>query len=322
MTGELPDYAALRSRTDAPAGSSWGLLGDLGTIAHLDPARVLAGVGCVATGEVYNLDYPVNAFDPPTSATRLPARHHIFQKRPTHRDDYLDSFYLQGTTQIDGLRHQAHGEAGFYNGVDPELLVEDGGPLGIDTWAEHGIAGRGVLLDIDRHLIATRGAGLDHAGAESFPVALLSEVAQRQGVELRRGDILLVRTGWAKHYFEALTDEQRRAFPGDLRCSGLAQSEDAVAWLWDKGIAIIAADNVAVEVVPPLGTPEFARVSSDHRLHPVLIAKLGLPLGELWHLDDLAEACSQDGRYDMLIVASPLNLRGGVGSPANAVAIR
>jgi kynurenine formamidase len=323
MTAErLPDYAGLRERTDAPSGSSWGLLGDLGTIGLLTAARVRDGVGCVVTGDVYNLDWSINAFDPPTSATRHPARHHIFQKRPTHRDDYLDSLYLQSTTQIDGLRHHAHPESGFYNGTEPEKLVEDGGPLGIDVWAEHGIVGRGVLLDVDRHLVATRGSGLDHAGGESFPVGLLAAVAEAQGVALRSGDIVLIRTGWAEHYFEGMTPAEREAFPGSLRCSGLAQSEEAVGWLWDQGVSLLVADNIAVEAVPPVPSSDFARVSPDGRLHPVLIAKLGLPLGELWRLDDLAAACERDGRYDMLVVASPLNLRGGVGSPANAVAIR
>lgn len=320
MTGELPDYAALRARKDAPAGTSWGLLGDVGTIAHLDRARVLEGIRCVRDGDVFNLDYAINAFDPPTAATRKNAEHHIFQKRPTHRDDYVDALYLQGTTQIDGLRHQGHTVSGFYNGIGPDDLVEDGGPIGIDRFAEHGIVGRGVLLDVERHLVRTRGHGLAHGAPESFAVGLLDEVAQAQGVEVRRGDILLLHTGWCTYYF-GLGDDERRALPGTLKASGLQQSEEAVAWLWDRGVALVAADNIAVEVVPPAPERGFD-LSDDRRMHPVLIAQLGLPLGELWKLDALAAACAEDGRYEMLVVASPLNLRGGVGSPANAVAVR
>lgn len=321
MNDGLPDYAGLRARKDVPAGTSWGLLGELGTIAHLDAARVLDGIRCVVDGEVFNLDYAINAFDPPTAATRKNAQHHIFQKRPTHRDDYLDALYLQGTTQIDGLRHQGHTVSGFYNGTPPDELVEDGGPIGIDRFAEHGIVGRGVLLDVDRHLVATRGRGLDHGAPESFPVSLLDEVAAAQGVQVLPGDILLLHTGWCSYYF-GLGDEERAALPGALKASGLQQSENAVAWLWDRGIALVAADNIAVEVVPPAPEPGYVELSEDGRLHPVLIAQLGLPLGELWKLDALAAACAQDERFEMLVVASPLNLRGGVGSPANAVAIR
>ncbi|WP_162606509.1 cyclase family protein [Jiangella asiatica] len=319
---QLPTYIELGRRSDAPAGSSWGLLGDLGTIGLLTADRVRQAASCVVTGQVYNLDYPVNAFDPPPSATRRPTRHHVFQKRPTHRDDYLDSFYLQGTSQIDGLRHQGHPDHGFYNGAPAEELVAGKGPLGIDSWAEHGIVGRGVLLDVDRHLRARRGVGLDHATGESFAHELLDTVADAQGVELRRGDIVMLRTGWARYYFDEMTEAQRQSLPTALRCSGLAQSGAALAWLWDRGIALLAADNVAVEVVPSIAAQEFTKVSPDRRLHPPVIALLGMPLGELWRLDHLAEACARDGRYDMLVVASPLNLPGGVGSPANAVAIR
>jgi hypothetical protein len=57
-------------------------------------------------------------------------------------------------------------------------------------------------------------------------------------------------------------------------------------------------------------------------LHWPLIALLGMHLGELWRLDELADECAADGRYEFMLVAKPLNLLGGFGSPANAVAIR
>jgi hypothetical protein len=56
-------------------------------------------------------------------------------------------------------------------------------------------------------------------------------------------------------------------------------------------------------------------------LHRVLIPLLGLTIGELWDLDELAEACNERGAYDFLLTAEPLNMTGGVGSPANALAI-
>jgi len=319
---DLPRYAELGGSPGVPRGASWGLLGSIGTISLLTAEKVRDGVACVSDGTVFNLDWPLDAFDPPTSATRRRPEHHIFQKRPTHRDDWLDSFYLQGSTQIDGLRHQAHGKFGFYGGTPAAELVEQGGPIGIDGFAEHGIVGRAVLLDVDRHLRRTRGHGLDHRAGEAFPITTLIETAADECVEIRRGDILLMRTGWTRHYFEVMTAAERERLPHELVSTGLAQSEQALAWLWDTGVALIAADNTSVEVVPPVGGPAFQAISPDGRLHPAAIAMLGLPFGELWRLDELAEACAADGRYDMLVVASPLNLRGGVGSPANAVAIR
>jgi hypothetical protein len=57
-------------------------------------------------------------------------------------------------------------------------------------------------------------------------------------------------------------------------------------------------------------------------MHQQLIALLGMAIGELWRLDELAEDCARDGIYEFLVVSKPLNLVGGVGSPANAVAIK
>ncbi len=57
-------------------------------------------------------------------------------------------------------------------------------------------------------------------------------------------------------------------------------------------------------------------------LHFQLLPRLGLPIGELWDLESLADACASDGRYDFLLTSAPLRLRGGVASPPNALAIR
>jgi hypothetical protein len=104
-----------------------------------------------------------------------------------------------------------------------------------------------------------------------------------------------------------------------------------VAWLWDHQISLLAADNVAVEaypVKPNSGLVDSEECQSgtgtphDGMLHRPLISLLGLFLGELWHLEDLAQACHADGVYEFLLSAKPLNLVGGVGSPANAMAIK
>jgi kynurenine formamidase len=78
-------------------------------------------------------------------------------------------------------------------------------------------------------------------------------------------------------------------------------------------VAAVCADNVAVEVTPPRG--------ADTRLHPALLGLLGLAMGELFDLSELGEACAARGRYEFLFVAKPWRLPGGLGSPANAMAI-
>jgi hypothetical protein len=56
-------------------------------------------------------------------------------------------------------------------------------------------------------------------------------------------------------------------------------------------------------------------------LHRRLIPLQGMALGELWLLDELSRACAEEGRYEFLLVAAPLHLPRGVGSPANAYAL-
>ncbi|HYH48236.1 MAG TPA: cyclase family protein, partial [Acidimicrobiia bacterium] len=75
----------------------------------------------------------------------------------------------------------------------------------------------------------------------------------------------------------------------------------------------VAADTVGVEAAGP--GLRFA-------LHQSFLPLLGLPLGEYWVLDALAADCATDGRYECLVVSVPLNLRGAVGSPAQAIAVK
>ena len=126
----------------------------------------------------------------------------MFGSSPHHRDDCIDSFYLQSGSQIDGLRHFRHPVHGFYNNV-PDTDIRASQPrLGVNRMAERGIVGRGVLIDVERFL-ARQGKRLDYDGGEPIPVSIVDEIAAEQGVGFRSGDILLLRTGWMKHYFEA-----------------------------------------------------------------------------------------------------------------------
>ncbi|MCD2114585.1 cyclase family protein [Rhodococcus rhodochrous] len=324
---DVPAYKDLPLQGSHP--TSWEVFGsddDRGTTNFLTPERILAATKSIREGRVISLDYPVNAFMPFPTGTREGASHTLFANNRYHRDDYLDSFYLQSTSQIDALKHIGHPEVGFYGGIDPDRLAEDESRLGIDAFAR-GLAGRGVLLDLERYL-SGQGRPLDQESPTKIHLRDLLGAAEHQGVEIRRGDILLLRFGWASHYL-ALGPEERAARNKLNHYPGLAQTTEIVTWLWDMQIAMIAADNLGVECSsldgshfalpnqpPPQRGPEH-----NGMLHRVLIPLLGMPLGELWALDELAEHCSNTGRWDFFLVSKPLNIRGGAGSPANAVAI-
>jgi kynurenine formamidase len=329
-----PTYAELLERDDGPPGSAWGVFGrddELGTLNHLTPDAVREATSLVTSGEVINLDLPLDVFQESLIPTRKPVRHTLFASNPFHRDEFLDSFYTQAGSQLDGLRHIGHPEFGFYNGADPERFTAGEPFLGINRYAEHGVVGRGVLLDVDRHL-RLQGTPLDHAEGEAIPISVAAETANAQGVELRPGDILMIRTGWVHYHLRERDAEQRKHDVRALRSTGLEPSHETVAWLWDNRFSVVGVDNVAVEVWP--ARPESPFLTGAERrgdepltghsglMHRVLIPLLGMALGELWALDELAERCAADGRWDCMIVAKPLNLTGGAGSPLNAVAIR
>jgi kynurenine formamidase len=329
MTGSTrsaPTFAELRERTDgAPSGSSWGVFGErdeFGSANFLSSAAVIAAAHAVREGRVFGLDHTVDTFSPPAAPHRHAARHRVIEYRPDHLDDCLDSFFLQSSSHIDGLRHVAHHEHGFYNGLLAGDVAGHGTTerqpptLGVQRWAESGLVGRGVLVDVARQRT------LDHEASEPIAIELLELTLERQGTELQRGDILLVRTDWPAYY-------RRWAAAGgtaELHSAGLQQSEEMLAWIWDHGLAAVAADNFALEAYPAADDSPFENLEGgvvvDRLMHPALIALLGLVVGELWDLEALAADCAADGVYESLLVAKPLNLTGGVGSPANAVAIK
>jgi len=328
---DVPAYRDLLARTDAPSGAGWGVFGDgdqLGTLNRITAEVTRAATELVREGRVINLDYPLNAFVPSIAGTRPPTEHHIFSNNPNHRDDWLDSFYLQSTSQIDGLRHIRHPEHGFYGGVPDERIQVGTGDLGMQLIAEKGIATRGVLLDMPAYYAAE---GRHYTGRERFAItaADLAGAASRQATQLRPGDALLVHTGWSAAYL-ALDDAGRTAMR-TAGSPGLFQSEATLEFLWDHGCSIVASDNAGVEMFPvaqdsgwvyPDEPPPGRGPTHNGMMHRPLLALLGMPLGECWKLDELAAACAEDGRYEFLLTAKPLHLIGGVGSPPNAMAIK
>ena len=320
----LPSYAELLQRTEAPPGSSWGLFGpgdELGTLNLLGPEQAREAAALVRRGAVFNLDYELDAFSPPISPNRQALRHTMLSRHDgCVRDDRIDDFYLQVSSQIDGLRHHRHAAHGFY-GRTPDDTIEVGSPtLGIQRAAAKGIVGRGVLLDVARHLTA-RGTPLDLSSGEPISTRTLDEVAEAQGVELRAGDILLIHTGWARRAVTELGLQERAALSTNRQFCGLEQSRETLAWIWDQHVSVLASDTVAVEVMPSVDSSPF-RDNVGGMMHPDLIALLGVHLGELWKLDELAEDCASDGVFEVMVTAKPLNLVGGVGSPPNALALK
>jgi len=321
----VPTYAELLNRPDGPPGSSWNVFEadpERGTANFAGADQVRDAAGIISTGEVFSLDYALNAFDPPVARARGVPRHEILSSHSEARDDVLNEFFLQATSQVDGLRHRRASGYGFYNGTPDGLIVAGDPTLGIQRWAEKPIVGRGVLIDIEGWALRS-GTALDHAAGPALPASVLDHAAQAQGTELRPGDLVLAYTGWANWFLAADT-----ATRGDVRnarrSTGFRQNLDLPEWLWNNQVALFATDTFAVEVLPVVEDSPFLTTAPEDRgmMHQELIAKLGVPLGELWNLTELAQHSRRTGRWDALVTVKPLHLTGGVGSPANATAIR
>ena len=312
--GQLPSFDELPVLPELGLRHAWEVAADdeLGAVGRLAPADVLRGVGAVRDGTVWNLTLPLTAIDPPLYG-RGALEHTVIRADRNTWDDRLDNFYLQSSTHWDGLRHIQAREHGHWGGRDDSSAIVPGaGPLGIEQWSRHGFVGRGVLLDVGSWL-ETHDPGYDPFASRSISVAELEQVIEAQRTELGERDILCVRFGWSARY-AALDEGGRRAQSESHDFTGLAAGEEMARWLWDRRITAVAADNPGAEV-----SPGDRAVGSLHRR---LIPLLGITLGELFDFDALAVACREDGRWQFLFVSAPLHLVGGVGSPANAVAIR
>lgn len=311
--GSAPSYDDLPLLGATDLRHAWDVFGtsdQLGTLNRVTDDVTRSALSAVRTGRRCSLDLPVVLPDPPLF-DRQPLQHSVYELDRNTWDDHLATFYLQGSSQWDGLRHVRAREFGFYGGWQgpPDT---DPGWLGIDRWTEHGVVSRGVLVDLS-------GDGqLDPFDARAFSADELAQALEEQCPPLRPGDVLCIRFGWTERYLGLSADGRadlaaRLAGSRTRSWAGLSGSEGMARLLWDNGIAAVVCDNPAVEVAPG------DRSVGD--LHRRLIPCLGFALGELFHFGDLYEACVEQGQRDFLFASVPLRLPGGVGSPANAVAI-
>ena len=195
-------------------------------------------------------------------------------------------------THIDALCHfSRHGK--LHDGGDVAQSYSGGlERLSVDTMAP--IFRRGVLLDIARH-----------QGADVLPVDFmitpdhLDAASSAQRVEIRSGDVILLRTGWAQYWDDAARFIAQVKGPGP--------GEPAARWISAKGAFAAGSDTVAFEFVPAPTMP----------VHVHLLVENGIHIIECLNLEQLA----RDRVYEFVFVAAPLKIRGGTGSPIRPIAV-
>ena len=292
---------------------NWGRWGDTderGTVNLITPERIVAASALVKRGAIFDLGIPFDSKGPQPGGGRInPVRlmsetgaDQEFPGAFHYADDYV-FMPLQSASQWDGLAHVYYDDQ-LYNGFPST----DVGPHGakhcsIDKQAK-GIVGRGVLLDIAR----LKGVEWLEAGTVISPEDL-DAAAVRQGVEVKPGDILLFRTGWRTKF---VREGDATAFMAGEPGLGLACCQ----WIHDHEIAAVASDNWAIEVLPGEIDTELLPV------HMVLIRDMGVTLGEILDLDELAADCVSDGVWEFFLTAPPIKFTAAVGSPINPLAIK
>jgi kynurenine formamidase len=313
---ELPRYDELPA---APHGgrSGWGVFGaedNVGLFNLQTPERVVQAAGLIRKGALFPLDAPVDGFSPPIAATRGIPRHRVLHvPGAIGFDDVLDNFYPQGSSQWDSLGHVGYAPNLFYNGAT-EDDVATGRRNTIEHWARRGIAGRGVVLDQVR-TYADAGRSYDPGSSTAFSVEDLEAARQRAKVEYQPGDVLVIHTGFAAWYLSQPV-ATRAQVSRTLAAPGIAQGEQMCRYLWDAHVAAVVSDTFAVEAFPP------DREQPMGFMHRMLIGQFGMALGELWWTEDLAADCAEDGVCEVFLTSTPLHVPGGIGSPANALAIK
>ncbi|WP_251862991.1 cyclase family protein [Achromobacter sp. Marseille-Q4962] len=322
-----------------PEGSNWGDFGpddQLGTLNHLDRAARLAAAAEIREGLSFSLSLPLTVprapvLNPrrkgpvirPAEKNGVPVYRYPLANDVPGATDVIsdDSVTLspQYSTQWDALGHvgslyDARGngtpQPTGYNGYTVSAPGREGfagtRDLSIAPMARHGIQGRGVMVDLRAHF-GDEQRKITHAD--------LMRVMQADGVTVRPGDVLCLHTGLADLALTLADNEQHRL---KTRCCVLDGGDPGLlAWITDSRIAAIAADNHAVELRNHhLDTERGALLP----LHEHCLFKLGLPLGELWHLTPLAHWLRRNHRHAFFLTAAPMHLPGLVGAPVNPIA--
>ncbi len=307
------DNPALYPHAEMNNWGKWGADDERGATNYITPESIVEAAKLIKSGKVFSLAIPIERGGP-IFPTRHPPHHFMSSTGADpiqtaegsaavgFTDDYI-YMPLQGSTQWDALPHAMYGGQ-FYNGHPASIVTSAGAQkLGIDKVRDR-FVGRGVLIDV----VAYKGGAIPLG--YGITRADLEGALKKQKSKVRPGDIVLVRTGAVPHFYAMPLDE-RDNWPNVQ--TGI--TKDVVPWVRDMQIAAIAADNLGVEQAPNAD-------GKNWNLHGNLLRDLGVFLGEIWWLEDLAADCAQDGRYEFFLTAPPLYIPGAVGSPINPMAVK
>lgn len=302
--------------------TNWGRWGDddqIGTLNYVGPAEIRAAAALVDHGRTISVSLPYDQRGPQTGSLRANPRNVMTATGVDHvlgvqeplpagfgpaqgygRSDDILIVPNQAGTQWDSLSH-IFWRGKMYGGHSAGLVSSAGAARnGIENYAGKFVM-RGVLLDVARHL-GVESLEPGHA----ISAEQLEGTARAQSVTIRRGDAILIRTGFLEARRHAWGDYAGGAAPG--------VSLHTVPWLHEHEIAAIASDTWGVEVRPN-------EIECFQPFHVVALVHMGLAIGEIFDFAELARACAEHNKYDFLFAAPVLPISGASGSPVGGIAV-
>ncbi len=314
LAGLLALQNSFAEQPERVGTSPWGADDQIGALNLMTPESRLAILSRIASGETYDLS--VEYF------VGMPSFHHLgdpgYQYWLTHtpRGTVVDnpnglgermnskvsytgdaiSMYTHMGTHIDALNHFGL-DGKIWNGFTSDKHLGDKGwkKTGAETIPP--IIARGVMIDVAAYKGVEALTNNYRVSADDLKGAL-----RKQGVRLAKGDVVLIRTGQARHYHEAA--KYLHDYPG--------VSLEAVKWLVEQqGAMLLGADNLSLEAFPPERADNWVPV------HTYLLAERGVMFIEQMFLEDL----SRDRVYEFAFIAASLKLRGASGSPMRPIAL-
>lgn len=321
VPSNTPSRHLKRADLDAMAAkvSNWGRWGpddEIGTLNHVKPSDLVGAACLIRKGKAISLGLDFNFRGPQSGwGGRFNPIHSMLATGTdavAGNQDHLGLRYaddmvtmpLQCGTQWDALGHIFYGDK-MWNGYEATLVDATGAKKnGIEKTRDK-MVGRGVLLDVARFK-----GGDSLAPGYGISSQDLDDCAKAQGVEIRPGDFVIVRTGHMEHCLDA--DDWGGYAGGDA--PGLRF--ETCEWIHRKDIAAICFDTWGCEVRPnesmEIGQP----------WHWVVIPMIGITMGEIFNVRELAQDCLADGVYEFFFCAPSLPITGAVGSPINPIAIK
>jgi len=289
-------------KTELSNWGRWGKDDEIGALNLITPAKRRQAASLVKDGITVSLAGDVNTAK--AEDNFAPYEHVITQAAATGAADRLAvSYHGYAHTHIDGFAHRFF-DGKMWNGFSWEEVSKEGGAKKNSIYNLHnGIFTRGVLMDIAR----LKGVEYLEPGTRIY-VSDLEAWEKRAGVKVAEGDAVFIRTGrWA-----------RRAKLGPWNAATNAAGLDAsvIPWLKQRGVALLGSESAQDASPQPAGA-EIGGLP----VHDFALIMLGIHLFDNTNLEAVGQAAAQRKRWDFLLTAAPLPVRGGTGSPLNPIAV-